>query len=392
VSSADFRATESTDRPARPAWVGIDLNALARNLERLSRWVAPAAVLAVVKADAYGHGAIAVSHRLAAEGVEALAVAFAAEGVAIRKAGIATPILVLGPTHRTEPATYRDHRLTPTVSDLDQLAEWAGWCDAHDVSQELHLKVDTGMTRLGLHLDELPRALESIRASDQLRLVGLMSHLAEADEPASAANAVQARRFDDAVRLLTDDERRRVTIHLANSAGALHSAGLRHRMVRAGLALYGIDPVAGNSTPIELEAVMTVEASVVSLRDVATGTAVGYGGTWTTARDSRLALVPVGYADGYPWRLSNRGEVLIRGRRAPVAGRVSMDMLVADVTDVPAAVGDAVVLLGEQDGERIDAWELATAAGTIPWETLCLFGRRLPRRYAGRATSPAPGR
>ena len=392
MPTAGFGAPEATDRPTRPAWVRVDLNALGRNLERLRELVAPAAVLAVVKADAYGHGAAAVARRLAADRVEAIGVAFAAEGVALREAGIATPILVLGPTHRTEPATYRDHDLTPTVSDLERLEAWAEWCASNGAEQRLHLKVDTGMSRLGLDPRELPRALELIRGSQRLELVGLMSHLAEADDPPSAANARQARRFEEAAGLLTESERRRVTVHIANSAGALHLEGFRHHMVRAGLALYGVDPVRGAEAAIELDPVMRVEASVVSLRDVPVGTAAGYGGSWTASRPSRLALVPIGYGDGYPWRLSNRGEILVGGRRAPIAGRVSMDMLLADVTDLQIGVGDRVVLLGEQGDERIDAWEMAEAAGTIPWETLCLFGRRLPRRYRGRATSPATDR
>ncbi len=389
MASANFGSSEATDRPARPAWVKVDLNALGRNLAHLRELVAPAAVLAVVKADAYGHGATAIARRLADDGVEALGVAFAAEGVALRRAGIATPILVLGPTHRTEPAAYRDHDLTPTISDFEGLTRWAEWCSSNRVTQQFHLKVDTGMTRLGLDLDELPEALSRIRATRHLELIGLMSHLAEADEPANSANMVQARRFDDALALLSEGERRRVTIHLANSAGSLYLEGVRHRMVRAGLALYGVDPVRDGATPVELEPVMRVEASVVSLRDVPAGVAAGYGGTWTANRASRLALIPIGYGDGYPWRLSERGEVLIRGRRARLAGRVSMDMLLADVTGSDVEIGDPVVLLGDQGNERIDAWELAERAATIPWETLCMFGRRLPRRYSGRATSPA---
>ncbi len=362
----------------RPARATIDLDALARNLARLRARVEPAGVLAVVKADAYGHGAAPVAERLAAEGVAGFCVAFAGEGVALRTAGVGSPILVLGPAQPDEPDTYHRYGLTPTVSDLERLDLWAGWAAAHSVVQRLHVKVDTGMSRLGLRPEQLKAAIERIRGSANLELEGLLSHLAEADEPASAANARQAARFAELVALLTADERRRVQVHLANSGGALYLDGVNYTLVRLGLSLFGVDPT-GAAT--DLEPVMQVEARVVALRDVDAGARVGYGGTWQAAKPSRLAVVPLGYGDGYPWRLSNRASVLVRGHRAAVAGRVSMDMLLADVTGLPVALGDAVVLMGCQDGERITAWELAAAAGTIPWETLCLFGLRLPRHY-----------
>ncbi len=364
--------------PSRPARASIDLDALARNLARIRARVEPAGILAVVKADAYGHGAVPVARRLAAEGIAGFCVAFAGEGVALRAAGIEAPILVLGPAQPEEPEVYRRYDLIPTVSDLERLELWQGWARTQSIVQRVHLKVDTGMTRLGLRPDQLPVALERLRGSKSLELAGLLSHLAEADEPASEANPRQSARFAELAALLTDDERRRVELHLANSSGALYLEGVNYSRVRVGLALFGVDPTGAES---DLEPVMQVEARVVALRDVDAGARVGYGGTWQAKRPSRLAVVPLGYGDGYPWRLSNRSSVLVRGRRAAVVGRVSMDMLVADVTGLRAELGDPVVLMGRQGEERITAWDLARAAGTIPWETLCLFGLRLPRHY-----------
>lgn len=373
----------------RPAWVRTDLEALSRNLERLRRRVAPAGILAVIKADAYGHGAEIVARRLEDEGVEQLGVAFAGEGVRLREAGIGMPVLVLGPTQPEEPPIYRRHRLTPTISSRDQLELWRGWTEAEGARQPVHLKVDTGMNRLGLDPEELPAALAAIRASSGLELTGLLSHLGDADTPESPRNEAQIERFAELVGQLTDAERQRTVVHLANSGGALYLEGATHTRVRLGLALYGCDPLPpGRSATggVELEPVMRVAARIVLVREVPVGSRVGYGGTWQAARPTRLAVVPIGYGDGYSWRLSNRAEALVGGRRVPVVGRVSMDMLTLDVTDVgdgEARVGSEAVLLGRQGAEEITAWELAERSGTLVWEVLCRFGLRLTRRPRG---------
>ncbi len=371
-------------RARRPAWVAIDLGALARNLQKLRERVAPAAVLAVVKSDAYGHGAVAVARRLDAEGVDWFGVALAGEGAELRRSGVAAPILVLGTAEPEELELYRAERLVPTVSSAAQLAMWAGRA-ASGPPQPIHLKVDTGMSRLGLAPAEVGEALASIRASPGLALGGLVSHLAEAEDLEGAATERQLGAFRALVELLTPEERSAATLHLANSAGALYRPASRHDLVRLGLALYGVDPAGRDEA---LEPVMSVAARIVLVREVAAGTKAGYGGTWTASRASRLAVVPVGYGDGYPWRLSNRAEVLVAGRRAPVAGRVSMDMTIVDVTGIPAAVGDEAVLVGRQGEESIGAVELAERAGTIPWEVLCGFGLRLPRIAAGEGGRP----
>ncbi len=371
-------------KPSRPAWASVDLDALGRNARRLQRRIDPARLLAVVKADAYGHGADRVARRLEAEGVEGFAVAFAAEGVALREAGVESLVLVLGPAQRAELDSYARYSLTPTISDLERLELWESSTAGQSPARPVHIKVDTGMSRLGLRPEELPEALARVRGAPGLELAGLLSHLADADEPESEANPRQAELFGRLVEQLSETERERIHIHLANSAGALHLRGVRHTLIRAGLALFGVDPTGAAS---ELEPVMRVEARVAAVRRVDAGDRVGYGGTWEARRPGRLAVIPLGYGDGYPWRLSNRASALIGGRRVPLVGRVSMDMLIADVTDLAVELGDPVVLLGRQGDEEIGAWELANAAGTIPWETLCLFGLRLPRRYSGDAAA-----
>ncbi|HLE84081.1 MAG TPA: alanine racemase, partial [Thermoanaerobaculia bacterium] len=264
--------------------------------------------------------------------------------------------------------------------------------------QPIHLKVDTGMTRLGIAEDELPRALEMVRASRHLELAGLLSHLADADLLDSPRNLDQERRFARAADALTAEERARALLHLANSAGALHRPASRHGLVRLGLALFGHDPAHDPASRFDgLEPVMSVKTRTVLVRDIPAGTRVSYGGRWTAARPSRIGVLPVGYADGYAWRLTNRAPALVRGRRLPLVGAVSMDMVFVDLTDLaepgaaagPAAwVGEEVVLLGRQGDERIAVTELAELAGTIPYELLCLLGLRLARRYVG---GPAGG-
>lgn len=368
----------------RPAWVDVDLEALEHNLGVLRESLGEGTrAMAVVKADAYGHGAVGVSRALEAAGVDWLGVALLEEGAEIRRAGVGLPILVLGTARPAKIALYRRYRLTPTVSSLAELALWRDWAAGQTVPQPVHLKVNTGMSRLGVQLEEVPAALETIRSHPQLRLAGLLSHFAEADDLESPRNPRQEERFHEVLALLTEDERGSALIHMANSAAALHRPGSRYDLVRLGIAVYGLDP-AGLPQP-RLRPVMSVRARIVQLRDVPPGTPVSYGGRTVVSRRSRIAVVPVGYADGYAWRLTGKAEALVRGRRVPIAGSVTMDMTLLDVTDTGAELGEEVVLLGRQSGEpgneEITAVELARHAGTISWEILCHLGLRLPRRY-----------
>jgi alanine racemase len=234
------------------------------------------------------------------------------------------------------------------------------------------------MGRLGVAVEEVPQALALLRSHPRLRLAGLLSHFAEADDLESPRPAVQEERFLSVLSQLTAEERAGIEVHMANSAAALHRPASRYTLARLGIALYGLDPVKIDAG---LRPVMSVVAKVVQVRDVPAGTPLSYGGRTVTARPSRVAVVPVGYADGYAWRLTGRAEALVRGRRVPVAGSVTMDMTLLDVTDSGGDLGEEVVLLGRQGDEEITASELAERAGTISWEILCHLGLRLPRRY-----------
>jgi alanine racemase len=373
---------EDLQAALRPAWVDVDVTALEVNLATIRRRLAgsPAKTMAVVKADAYGHGAVGVARVLESAGVDWLGVALLEEGAEIRHAGVRLPILVLGTARPEKIALYRRYRLTPTLSSLAELAHWRDWTAGQREPQPVHLKVDTGMGRLGVAVDEVPRALEILRGSAGLRLAGLLSHFGDADDPTSPRNPAQEERFAGVLALLDRKEREGLLIHMANSAAALHRPGSRFALVRIGIALYGLDPMPG-AEPSGLRPVMAVRARIVQLREVPAGTALSYGGRTVTRRRSRIAVVPVGYADGYAWRLTGKAEALVRGSRVPVAGSVTMDMTLLDVTDAGAELGEEVVLLGRQGAEEITATELAAHAGTISWEILCHLGLRLPRRY-----------
>jgi alanine racemase len=378
---------EDLEAALRPAWVDVDLEALEHNLATVRARLEPGTrTMAVVKADAYGHGAVGVSRALAAAGVDWLGVALLEEGAELRRAGIEVPILVLGTARPSKISLYRRYRLVPTVSSLAELALWRDWASGQARPQPVHLKVNTGMGRLGVAMDEVPRALEILRGSRNLGLAGLLSHFGDADDLASPRNDLQASRFDEVLALLTGEERGKIEIHMANSAASLYRPQSRFTLVRLGIAVYGVDPAERPGEPQHPEArdlrpVMSVKARIVQLREVPAGTPLSYGGRTVTRRRSRIAVVPVGYADGYAWRLTGKAEALVRGRRVPIAGSVTMDMTLLDVTETGAEPGEEVVLLGRQGDEEIPALELATHAGTISWEILCHLGLRLPRRY-----------
>jgi alanine racemase len=362
----------------RPAWVDVDLDALDTNLRRIRAEAPDMRVLAVVKADGYGHGAVGVSRALEASGVDWLGVALLEEGAELRRAGIGLPILVLGTARPAKIALYRRYRLTPTLSSLAELALWREWAAGLSEPQPVHLKVDTGMGRLGVALDEVPAALALLRATPRLQLAGLLSHFGDADDPASPRNELQEERFAGVLAELTEAERAAVTVHMANSAASLHRPQSRFHLGRLGIGLYGLDPMRRVQG---LVPVMSMVARIVQVREVPEGTPLSYGGRTVTRRRSRIAVVPVGYADGYSWRLTGRAEALVRGRRVPVAGSVTMDMTLLDVTETGGDLGEEVVLLGRQGNEEITAFELAERGGTIAWEILCHLGLRLPRRY-----------
>ena len=364
-----------------PTVAEISLPALRHNLQEVARRVGTAAIVAVVKANAYGHGAVPVARTLLAAGARQLGVATVAEGVELRAAGITAPILVMGGVFPDEIPTLLEGDLTPVLQSPDAIATMARFAGSRNISLPLrvHLKVDTGMGRLGLTEEELLAVLGSSWPA-ALQLEGLMSHLARADESDPLPTEDQLAKF----RALLDAMKSMGLVvplaHIAGSAAILRFPASHFNMVRPGLMLYGYAP--GSARSPALRPALTWKTRVVQVKRVHPGHAVSYGGTFVASRPSVLAVLPVGYADGYARGLSNRGHVLIGGRPTPIVGRVCMDLTIVDVTDHPSVhPGDEAILLGEQGTARITADDLATWLGTISYEVLCQIGRRVVRIY-----------
>ncbi len=374
--------------PIRPTRAEIDLGALTRNLQTLQTAAPGVDVLAVVKADAYGHGAVPVSRALEAAGVCFLGVALVEEGLALRQAGLKSDILVLGGAYEGGWELMLEQGMIPVVFRPEHLSALDAAAAARGTTARAHLKVDTGMGRLGVLPSDVPAFLEAARSCRRLSLEGLCSHFANADLADAALTEQQIVRFRTALgqmRAAGFEPRWR---HLSNSAGllALPEArdGMEMNVARPGLALYGLQPAPWLRPPRVLEPVLSWKTSVVHLKTVPAGTPISYGSTWTAPRPSRIATLPVGYADGWSRLLSNRGAVLVRGRRAPIVGRVCMDLCMVDVTDLPGVeVGDEVVLIGRQGAEVQDAHQLATLESTIAYDVLCAIGARVPRVVVG---------
>jgi alanine racemase len=371
----------------RPTRADINLQALRLNLRSVKRHAGGAKVWAVMKADAYGHGAPAVARTLERAGADGFCVALLEEGIELREAGIVAPILVMGGHYPGAHAEVLARKLTPVVYDVGQIEAFARLVRGGEVEGpvRVHLKVDTGMARLGVTMQALPALAEALGAFPEIEISGLMTHLACAENGAEATTE-QMVLFDEATALLARHGIRAPIRHAANSAALFHEEA-RLDVVRPGIAIFGVSPKAGkDALGGDLRLVMRVRTEVVSLRDVPTGAPIGYGALFRAARPSRIATIPMGYADGLSRALTNRGHVLVRGKRAPIVGAVSMDMTMLDVTDMPGvALRDEAVVLGAQEGplgkDAISADEIADAIGTIPWEVLTSVSRRVPRFY-----------
>ena len=380
--------------PVRPTEAVVDLSAIASNY-RAALEVGGRPVVAVVKADAYGHGAVPVARELQGLGVAMLAVALVEEGITLREAGITAPILVLGAAYDGRYDLLVEHRLVPVVFSAEHMKGLAGAARTIGVRAAAHLKLDSGMGRIGLRPPELADFAALALGTPEVAIEGICTHFASADLEDRALTERQVALFDEAAAALVRAGLQIRYRHLANSAGTVEYPGARQDLTRPGLLLYGYLPFHPPSTcpPVaqavagRLRRALSWRTAVIQVKEVAEGTPVSYGGRWVARRRSRIATVPAGYADGYPRRLSGRpgfgnADVLVRGKRAPVAGTVCMDMTMVDVTDVPGVeVGEEVVLLGSQGRETIDANELADRAGTISYEILCGIGPRVPRRY-----------
>jgi alanine racemase len=364
----------------RPTRAVVDLGAVARNYRFLADRVAPAAVIAVVKADAYGHGAVPVARRLAAEGARTFGVAIAEEGATLRRGGIGGEILVLNFADAADVALHRAYGLTPALYGLEQAKAFAEATRGALAPLPVHLKLDTGMGRLGVRPEELPAAIELLRGAAGLALTGVYTTFSSSTEPASPATGEQTAALRGGLAAIRAAGLPTGRIHLANSGAALARPDTWFDAVRPGLALYGVSP-AESLDDGALEPALALETEIATVKDVPAGTPLGYGGAFVTARPSRVALLPIGYDDGLRRCFSGRLSVLVRGEEAPIIGAVSMDLTIVDVTGGAARRGDRVVCLGRDGDRRVTAWDWARAAGTIPYEVLCGIGRRVPRAY-----------
>jgi len=383
----------------RPTWAEVSLTTLRQNFRTVQKHVgANVTVCAVVKADAYGHGAVECSRALEAEGARWLGVTSLDEAIPLREAGVGANILLMTGFWRGEEGEIIRLHLTPTVwepwhiESLDRAAAALG-----RAQHPVHLKVDTGMGRLGVGLDQLSGLLDGLKSAKHLMLDGLSTHLAASEIMDAPSVAEQERNFDTARRMVDEAGMKPVFVHMANTGAVISRRETWNSMVRPGVALYGYylpfqragREVSGGTLRLAVKPVLTWKTRILSLRDFRANQPLGYGATYVTKAPAHVAVLPVGYADGFNRQLSNRGRVIVREHYAPIVGRISMDLTLADVTGIPGvAVGDEVILLGTGEGLSVDALEHAELANSTPYEILCNISKRVPRKY-GTSQQPA---
>jgi len=362
----------------RPVWAEIDLDALSHNVALLRERARPAALYAVVKANAYGHGAVMVANAALQAGASGLCVITADEGEELRRAGIEARIVVLGYSPPGVAEQLVEFRLTPSVHDMDTARALSRAATAQNRIQPVHVEVETGLNRHGVMVDQLVEFAASLRALPGLQVEALFTHFAAAEEGDKSFTRGQFRQLLDASALVPWVTMR----HCAATASIMDNPELHVEMVRAGLGIYGYHPAPGCGVGMDVRPVMSLKTRIARLQTLNAGDTVGYGRVFRAMQPTRVALLMAGYADGLQRQLSGTLEVLLHGQRVPVLGRLAMDMCMADVTQVgDAAVGDEVVLLGTQGSAHIDADELAAKAGTISWDILSGVSQRVPRVF-----------
>jgi alanine racemase len=370
----------------RPTWVEVDLGAIAANVAALKAQADAPGLMAVVKADGYGHGMVPAAKAALAGGADWLAVALVEEGQSLRAAGIDSPVLlVVEPPVAAIPALL-DARLTPAVYSgafMEALNRAA--LDRGGEPITVHLKLDTGMRRVGVPQPCWEDALRQVKDATGLRMQGLWSHLAMPSEPGHPFTAYQAREFRRGMELAGRLGLHPDLIHLCSSSGTLFLHSEHHTMVRPGIAIYGLEPAPGIAHSCPLRPALSFRSRLSFVKPLAAGEAVSYGLRWSAKEDAVIGTVPAGYADGVVRALSNRGEVVCRGRRVPIAGTVCMDQFLVDLTGLDAGPGDDVTLIGAQDGSCVTADDWAAWLDTINYEIVCGIGKRVPRVYVGGA-------
>ncbi len=370
----------------RGAIAEVNLSAIAYNFQAVRKIVKNRQIIAVVKADAYGHGAVEVSKKFIEEGASYLAVAFIDEAVKLRDAGITAPIIVL--FDRKEVREFFDFKLIPVVYNVDDARSLSTEARKRNTVLHIHVKIDTGMGRIGLSGNALINDLEKIAKMQRIKITGLISHFSDADLSDKSYATVQLEKFNKAREALSRKLNRKIFSHIANSAAVLTFKDAYLDAVRPGIMLYGYSPLGQNiasilpSEHINLMPAMKIKTKILCIRNLAPASPVSYGRTFITKRQSRIGVIPVGYADGYNRLFSNNADVLVKGRRVPVVGRVCMDLTMIDVTDIKnISEDDEVIMLGQQGKESITAYELALRAHTIPYEILTSLGSRSRKMY-----------
>lgn len=364
------------------AWIEIDLDALAHNVREIKRILAPhTALMAVVKADAYGHGAIRVAETALQAGAQELAIATLGEGIELRKAGIDAPILILGAINTpAEIAAIVHWQLQPTLCNPQQALIFSETLAKMGHSLSVHLKLDTGMSRLGTSWHEATNFVQLVHQLPYLKIASIYSHLATADDPDLTIMQLQHQRFKNAIAEIHKLGITPPRLHLANSAATLTDSRLHYDLVRVGLALYGLYPAPHLQATVNLKSVLQVKARITQVKTIPAGTGVSYGHQFISKGEMKIAVVGIGYADGVPRNLSNRLKVLIRGQYVSQIGAITMDQLMLDVSNIPnLQAGEIVTLIGKDEKEKITVDHWAQQLGTISWEILCGFKHRLPR-------------
>ena len=365
-------------------WAEVDLDAIAHNVRELKRWLGPDIhLLPIVKANAYGHGAVEVARAVLRNGADALGVARVEEGVQLRMARVYAPILIMGHTPIWDAEEVVAHALTPTVNSLELAQALSDIAERRMVSLPVQIKVDTGLIRYGSLPDEAIALAEAIHQVPNLNLEGIYTHFACGEDEDPDYTHEQLGRFQAVIQTLLQ---RGIAFRIQH-AGHVTNVGmpdLQLNMVRIGLAVYGLFPSPTMAREMELRPAMSLHSRIVRVATIPPGQSVGYARTYVAKRETRIATVPIGYGDGLDWRLQNRGCALVRGQRVPIVGRVSMDNITLDVTEVPdAAIDDEVILLGAMGVARITADDMAELAGTISYDVTCSVTARVPRMYRG---------
>lgn len=369
----------------RPTVIEVDLEALRHNVSCVRQRAGAARIMATVKANAYGHGLIRTARELLRFGVDELGVAFLEEGIALRRAGITAPILVLGGIIGNQIAHFLEYDLQITASSVFKLGQIEETAAAMGKRAKVHVKIDTGMGRIGIRHENAWQLFDALQRTRHCELRGVFSHFASSHDPDHSFTRLQLERFLEVLEYFPRNGLDMPLRHIANSAAVLQHPDSILDMVRPGIMLYGVYPGPEVERTVDIQPVLAMKSRVVYFKVVLAGASIGYDHTWTAQSNTRVVTLPVGYGDGYARSLSNRAQVLIHGKRYPIVGRISMDQCMVDIGQDSAFTGDEAVLIGGQGGDRISVEELAGFCDTIPYEILTMLSVRIPRQYVGGA-------